>query len=156
MRHRKPKRLIALAFAGVLVSAAFDMRPALAFDSQTRHERAAINVRILQSEMMVAALSCNLRGQYNAMVGMFEGELVAHATTLKAMFRREHGSRGQRVLDDFITRLANDASMRSIKARGRFCSSARQTFTRLLSGQVSLAESGLQMVQQASSARTAR
>jgi hypothetical protein len=146
---------MAVTLAGVLAATFLGVGPASAVDPQTRHERDAVNVRILQSEMMVAALSCNLRHQYNAMVGQFEQELVAHAGTLKAMFRRDHGNRAQKALDDYITRLANDASMRSIRARVRFCEGAEQTFAQLFDGRADLAESGLQVVQQAEATSTA-
>ena len=107
----------------------------------------AVNIRILQSEMMVAALTCDMRGNYNRMMVKFRDELVSHGRVLRQMFRRDHGRSAQKALDGFITQLANDASIRSTRARQEFCVSAGQTFTRVLSGEGSLAETGLRTVE---------
>jgi len=123
--------------------------PAHAFQPRDTHEVNAVNVRILQSEMMVAALTCNMRNRYNNVVVRYQGELVSHAQVLKKMFRRDHGARAQVELDEFVTQLANDASIRSIRERQSFCASASEMFSAILASGNSLASTGLRTVQEA-------
>ena len=63
------------------------------------------------------------------------------------MFRRDHGRSAQKALDGFVTQLANDASIRSTRARREFCVNAGQIFTDVLSGNTTLAETGLRTVE---------
>ena len=80
-------------------------------------EDEAIAFRKLQSELMVATLSCKdarITAHYNIFVSRFRPALRDNARVLKAYFRRLYGSAGQHKLDDFITRLANEASNRQL------------------------------------------
>lgn len=86
---------------------------------------------------MVAALSCNLRGDYNATVARFESELVDHGQALRNYFNQAHGKRGQRELDRFITALANEASSNSLTAGGGYCGAAGVMFEEVLALPVS-------------------
>ena len=138
-------RLGRCALAGVVLLIASG--PAGAFQPRDSRETDAVNVRILQSEMMVAAFTCDMRQNYNLMVTKFEDELVAHGRVLRQMFRRDHGRSAQKALDGFVTQLANDASIRSTQARQEFCVNADQVFTSVLTGQESLAETGLRTVE---------
>lgn len=119
-------------------------------------ERMAVRARVVQSEMMVAALSCGLRSQYNAVVAEFETELVSHGQVLRSMFTRTYGAGGQIALDRFVTKLANDASMRSNLARRAYCATAKRSFADLLSRRVRLVDSGVRVLQEAASGPTAR
>ena len=65
-----------VAVAG-LVSVA-SIGTASAFETRNAQEVAAVNARLLQTEMMVAALTCDLRSQYNTAVRAFEKDLVRH------------------------------------------------------------------------------
>ncbi|MEP4379037.1 MAG: hypothetical protein ABJ215_00040 [Alphaproteobacteria bacterium] len=116
----------------------------------------AVRARVVQSEMMVAALSCGLRNQYNAVVAEFETELVSHGRVLRSMFTRTHGAGGQLALDRFVTKLANDASSRSNRARHAYCASAKRSFAEVLSRRVRLVDSGVRIVQEAANGLTAR
>jgi hypothetical protein len=49
----------------------------------------ALNVRALQTELMVGALACGERERYNAFIRARQPELVPYATTLQRM----HGKR---------------------------------------------------------------
>ena len=95
MMQRKTPSILKLAFAFTALSAAAVASPAQAFQPRDTHEVNAVNVRILQSEMMVAALTCNMRTRYNTVVVRYQGELVSHARVLKKMFRRDHGARSR-------------------------------------------------------------
>lgn len=99
-----------------------------AIEPRNSSETAAVNARLLQTEMMVAALACDLRPQYNRAVRTFEKELVKHGRVLRKMFRRNHGASAQRHLDRYITRLANEASARSNYDRATYCRTAASLF----------------------------
>jgi hypothetical protein len=95
-------------------------------------ERQAMSTRVLQTELMVAALTCGQQGQYNTFVRQFQGVLVDRGKTLRATFVRMYGGQGQPRLDGFITRLANEASQRSIDDRNGFCPHAAELFNVVL------------------------
>lgn len=105
---------------------------AAAVEPRNGNETAAVNARLLQTEMMVAALACNLRPQYNKAVRTFEKELVRHGKVLRTMFRRDHGASAQRQLDRYITQLANEASARSNYDRVTYCRTASLLFSDVL------------------------
>lgn len=90
-------------------------------------ELGTLDVRLMQTELMVAALTCQRKPDYNRFVRQFETELVARGKALKALFRRMHGSKADSRLNRFVTRLANEASLRSIQKTG-YCASAARLF----------------------------
>ena len=72
---------------------------------------------------MVAALSCGAReyrSKYNDFVVRFRPALRRNGRTLRAIFKRTYGAHGRRQLDTYVTRLANEASVRSME-NDRFC-----------------------------------
>lgn len=100
----------------------------------TPAETAAVQVRMLQSELMVAALACRdsnpelgMVGQYNEFVHRLSDRLVSHSKILQAHFRKTYGADGMRRLEAFVTALANDASKRSMTSAG-YCQSAAALF----------------------------
>ncbi len=115
----------AVIIAGMATSAA-------AFEGFSSNEKAALNVRHLQSELMVAALSCDLRPQYNAAIDRFQDEWVSHGQELKQLFRRTYAGGGERELNRFVTALANEASAESLSRGGGYCRDARSLFTEIL------------------------
>jgi hypothetical protein len=127
-RTALPVAAMALAVGATLSAAA----PAMAFEAASPQERAAIRLRVLQSDMVVAALNCDLRTQYNDAIRRFQAELVLHGRHLRAYFDRVHGKRGQAELDRFVTAMANQASSRSIAMGGEYCASATEMMARLL------------------------
>ena len=124
-----------LAVCGIAVAgfvSVVSISTAQAIEPRNPSETAAVNARLLQTEMMVAALACNLRPQYNRAVRTFEKELVGHGKVLRKMFRRNHGASAQRQLDRYITRLANEASARSNYDRVTYCQTAASLFGSVL------------------------
>jgi hypothetical protein len=114
-----------LATAPVAASAAACYTPA---------ETTAIQVRMLQSELMVAALACRdsnpelgMVAEYNQFVRRLTDKLVSHSKVLQAHFRNAYGADGQRRMEAFVTALANDASKRSMTAAG-YCQNAAHLF----------------------------
>ncbi|MGH8508769.1 MAG: hypothetical protein ACREVH_08640 [Gammaproteobacteria bacterium] len=95
-------------------------------------EQSALNTRALQTELMVAALSCGNKIHYNAFVKKYQGDLVKHGRSLQSLFQRKHGAAGRKNLNTFITRLANEASHRSSVTHAAFCANSSSLFDRLL------------------------
>lgn len=95
-------------------------------------EREALDARVLQTELIVAALSCGESKRYKAFVGRFENELIKRAAVMKKFFARSHGGRANKELNQFVTSLANEASQRSLAEAGKFCTNASQLFEEVL------------------------
>ena len=96
-------------------------------------ETSAVHVRMLQSELMVAALACRdsnpelrMIDQYNGFIRRFNPQLASHSKVLQAHFQKDFGKDYQRWLDGFITALANDASKHSMV--GGYCEDASKLF----------------------------
>lgn len=122
---------------GIFAGLTFAVLAALPSAAGADPSREAVAVRHLQSQMMVAALSCEMRGPYNTVVERFERELVGHGKSLREYFRQAHGDRAQRELDRFITALANQASGDMIAAGPGFCTRAGTMFEEVLALPVS-------------------
>lgn len=88
----------------------------------------AIRIRALQTELMVAGLSCNGKKHYNHFVRDHRSELKEYAEALRGYFRRVYGSGGEMELNKFVTRLANEMSTRSMQSARDFCENARDQF----------------------------
>lgn len=90
-----------------------------------------MNARILQTELMVAALACGEQRRYNAFVTIFRAEIAAQSAALRRLFDRAYGSGGRRELNAFVTRLANDAAARSAAGEG-YCAAVGMLLTEAL------------------------
>ena len=89
---------------------------------------AALNARVLQTELMVAALSCDERQRYNTFVTAYQQVLTERGQALKALFKRTKGARANTGLNAFITKLANDASQQVMSRGDEYCVFAGQLF----------------------------
>ncbi len=117
--HRMRAASRAVILAGVAAAALFatDAARAQGVPANVR-EQTAFDVRFLQTEFMVAALSCgrpDYQNYYNTFVTRFGAPLKRHADVLKSHFVREYGKQGANKLDSFATKLANEASLRSMQ-----------------------------------------
>lgn len=95
-------------------------------------DRDSQTVRALQSRLMIAALSCNARADYNRFVTHYQKHLTYHSVGLRKYFRKKYGKRHKRMLNKFVTELANAASQESIKDRRGFCAESRVIFSQLM------------------------
>lgn len=96
-------------------------------------EQQALDVRYLQTELMVAALSCGrpeFHQHYNVFVTRFGNSLKRHGTALQTYFRRQYGAQGTKQMDIYVTRLANEASLRSMQ-QAAFCTDSVILFDRV-------------------------
>jgi hypothetical protein len=73
----------------------------------TPFETDAFNLRLLQSYLMVNALSCNRPEDYNLFVRRHANSLSQSYRLMQGHFRRHDGDGAQRALDSFITWAAN-------------------------------------------------
>jgi hypothetical protein len=94
--------------------------PALAACLQPQEQR-AVDLRTVQSQLMVAAITCRREDDYNRFVQRFQPDLARAHNTLTAYFRRAHGAAGQRQMDAYITNLANAQSQSALRQGNQFC-----------------------------------
>lgn len=121
--------------AGVL--AAGIAGPAFAQACVQPAERSAFEIRALQSQLMVTALTCSRDQDYNAFVTKFRRDLGAAYGSIETHFRRTSGGNFQRARDGFITQLANDHSQDGLRQGTAFCPNAVALF------QVALAQTDM-------------
>jgi hypothetical protein len=130
--RRNRRAAMPIAVLTLVCGVAFGASTASANGPAGASDHAAIRVRVLQSDMMVAALSCDLRNHYNEATRRFQAELVLHGRNLRAYFDRTHGRSGQRELDRFVTAMANEASSRSVAQGDQYCGAAKRMLTTVL------------------------
>lgn len=128
------KSLLSAAVIGVgLVTAAVSVQASCLSNA----ERAAAQTRRLQTELMVAALTCrtvpgrDFTGHYNKFVQKHSDRLVGNSKVLQAYFRQNFGSQHSKQMDIFITALANDVSQRSM-TQPSYCEDAATLFSEVL------------------------
>lgn len=96
---------------------------------------AALNARVLQTELMVAALSCGERQRYNTFVTTYQSVLTDRGQALQALFRRAHGAQANTRLNAFITKLANDSSQQVRSKGDEYCVFAGELFDEAMATQ---------------------
>ena len=106
--------------------------PAQAAKCASSVDQAALEARILQTELMVTALSCQEHARYNNFVTKFQEELVRRGTDLRHFFNRAYGAQGAQNLNKFVTELANISSNRSLARTDRFCEEVRHAYDAVL------------------------
>src|SRR5208282_6428455 len=95
-------------------------------------DKAAFDVAGLKSQLMVTALTCDVRERYNDFVHRFQSELMQQERALTAYFGRSFGRRGQQEHDDYITSLANTQSEIGIKLGTLYCQQSVGLFDAVL------------------------
>ena len=95
-------------------------------------EKESFGVRALQTRLMVAALTCDARDQYNAFVDRYRPALASHGRNVKNYFRRAYGPASGGHLDRYVTALANRVSMLSTLDRSAFCAESDRMLQTLL------------------------
>lgn len=124
-----------LLFAAATVMAAgLAAAPAFAQACANAREKAAFDLRALQTHLMVGALSCGMHDRYNAFVTRFQSDLAGAHRQLTAYFNRVHGRSAQRNLNEYITALANAQSQEGIRHGSQFCARIGPLFDRVMAG----------------------
>ncbi len=94
----------------------------------TQAEADALNMRVLQTDMMVGGLSCQLSAEYADFVKSQRANLQEKSEVMRKYFQRAGG--GTAGMDKFVTSLANASSKQSLRARSAaFCQQAKGLFT---------------------------
>ena len=86
----------------------------------------AFQVRMLQTELVVGALSCKLTPRYNEFVTSYQTDLMFAHRTLMKYFGRESK------LEDYKSKTANEASQRSLANITEFCLYSSALYDKLL------------------------
>lgn len=123
---------LTLRFAAALTAASLAFVPAAsAAEACVKGpDEVALQVRVIQTDLMVAALSCGASARYNEFVKANQPVLMAAHTQLTKFFTKKRG--GQTALNAFITKLANDSSRRSIANIAAFCQETGWLYDALL------------------------
>jgi hypothetical protein len=112
-----PSRKLMCGLAAVMLT------PSIAFAQSSAcvqpAEKTAFDIRALQSQLMVVALTCGQQDDYNTFVTRHQRDLAMAFRGVAGHFRRTAGAQHQRLLDQYITNLANGQSQVGI-ARGSF------------------------------------
>lgn len=124
--------LCAAAIAGTTLTGAGAAQAACATGVEAG--TVAKSVRTLQSDMMVAALSCEQRDLYNGFVTRYRQDLVRNGKALKLHFKRAHSGGHSQALNSFVTELANDAAIRHARTGSAYCTASREMMLELLDG----------------------
>lgn len=119
--RRRPTAIIATLIFAVSAGTALAQNKRCLSDD----ERASMHVRLLQTEMMVGAISCRnetpeVMDKYNAFVRTHGDRLKAESQTLQNYFSDAYGRNANNQFDKFTTAVANDTSTRSMND-ANFC-----------------------------------
>lgn len=130
-KARLAKPLSGLLAAALLAGGAW---PALANPQCVREpERAAFDVRAVQSQLMVVALLCERQDDYNAFVQRHQPSLLRAYQDMTAHFRRLHGAaEGELQRDRHVTELANAQSQEGTRHGPAFCRNMEPVVRRAL------------------------
>lgn len=127
MAPMKKSRTLLAALAGVAIAG-----PALANACIRPEERSAMEVRALQSYLMVTALNCQRGESYNQFIRRFGNELSGATRATNAYFQRAYGGQARTRFDANNTNMANEHSEDAIRAGSFFCRDADPLFQRAL------------------------
>ncbi len=86
----------------------------------------AFQTRMLQTELVVGALSCKLTPRYNEFVTSYQGDLMTAHRALMKFFGRESK------LEDYKSKTANESSQRSLANITEFCLYSASLYDKLL------------------------
>jgi hypothetical protein len=138
---RKTAKIVFAVAASVL--GAVQVPSAYAQQCASPEERRAFDVRAMQSELMVAALSCNKNEEYNRFVSMYKNDLIGAGKGVKGYFTRVYAAKANATMNAFITDLANTTSGVSLGVDLRqYCQKAGYVFNMLLGGRDPFAVAG--------------
>ncbi|QCE34115.1 hypothetical protein FAI40_01500 [Acetobacteraceae bacterium] len=90
--------------------------------------RRMLNISALKSELMLIALTCNQHKEYNSFVTKFQNILQENYQSLKNSFTKLYAARGEMRLDQYMTDLADAASLKAAREGGNFCKTHNNMF----------------------------
>lgn len=121
-----------LALIGLLAAGVFSAGVAVAEPCTSAVDQGAFDVAALKSELMVVALTCDKRDDYNQFVTRFRSDLTREEYALHGWFRRAYGRSAQVQHDNYITNLANVESQAGLQRGTLFCQDHATLFQQVL------------------------
>jgi hypothetical protein len=121
-----------LALLGLLAASLFSAEIAVAEPCATSVDQGAFDTAALKSELMVVALTCNKRDDYNSFVQRFRPDLAREERALDSWFGRAFGRRARQMHDDYITNLANSESQLGVRRGTLYCQEHAALFPTVL------------------------
>lgn len=133
MQQRNIVRRAILGAVGIATSMGI-AGSALASSCATPTEIRAFQTRMLQTELMMAALACGESDRYNQFIRRFTPELTNGGNVMRGYFSRAYGGNaGATKLNAVMTSYANESSRdRTAVGDAVFCSRANETFVAVL------------------------
>lgn len=123
-----------MVFGLILVSGLLASQSLYAATCASKKERQALNNRALQSQLMVAALTCGNQKDYNKFMTKFRNHFASQSKSLKGYFKRNYNGKAKEELTGFMTALANESSRRSLNTNyDSFCKKTKSLFNEALS-----------------------
>lgn len=121
---RDARKQVAGVAVGILVMGSTVSSALACAAGDLNAEVVAKAVRTLQSDLMVAALSCGSKDPYNRFIQTYNPHLSAQGELLKTYFRNRHKSGHRKALNSYVTTLANQGAIRMAVTGQRFCERA--------------------------------
>lgn len=129
MTLRRKVRLVNAALSCLALLLATSARAETCVEGDNQQ---ALRMRMLQTDLMVGALSCQQQEFYNVFVERFKPQFGVQGKVLKAFFKRTYKGDATIELDEYVTRLANESSLRGMKNLRKFCHQSEALFQVLL------------------------
>jgi hypothetical protein len=136
---RPSKSLAALAALTAVATAILPVADAYAqAKCVTAPEKTAFDVRMMQTELMVATLTCrtvpgrDFSSEYNEFITKHRASVQKNGSVFQRHFKRNYGEAAQTRQDRYVTSLANDYSQVSMGSP-TFCADHAPVFQRLAS-----------------------
>ncbi|CAG4915444.1 unnamed protein product [Acidocella sp. C78] len=98
----------------------------------TPRNQEALDVIGLKSTLMVSALTCGQRNEYDRFMTRFQPYILREQHVMDAYFREHHGRAFHHYEDSYVTNLANVQSTAGIRQGTAFCAASAQLFGRVL------------------------
>lgn len=90
-------------------------------------ERQAYEVYALRTEVLVGAQSCRMTDRFNVFATKFTRELTVEGRALRSYYLKTYGKGGDKALDDFVTRIANNSFVEG-SGTGNLCATTTALF----------------------------
>jgi hypothetical protein len=93
----------------------------------SQRERQAYEVYALRTEVLVGAQSCRMTDRFNIFATKFTRELTSEGRALRSHYLKTYGKGGDKALDDFVTRMANNSFVEG-SGTGNLCATTTALF----------------------------
>lgn len=92
----------------------------------------ALDIVGLKSTLMVSALTCDQRSQYDQFMTRFHPYILREQHVMDAYFRQKHGRAYRHYEDSYVTDLANVQSTAGTYLGSNFCPASQKLFSQVL------------------------